>query len=339
MARQIIDIATIQKHYQKTLRRAVRVLLVANAAVPEIATAECLGLIKGPVAIDVHSCGMVKPEAFDMTKPSFNFIRDLDPAGRNTFYNQYRGLAIKGVVVRSQAVREGFNPMKGVLQGESQLVFIPPGTGEQCAALVHKRISGNIQEKCCDGNGDAPCLLGTGLYINQVQVSGQALLNEEGKAIVPGKLADKHKKTYLDAEKLYGQKKFKEAAIGFKKADAENDMDIKGLYRWGNALRELEDCPNALIPLKRIYDLSQAGKVWADQELDSRRGVFLLARCHAKMVEPSNAVFYLNGFLLEPKKYRSELIQSLKHKDFGWIHTSKEYTEYKLEAQRKLNAK
>jgi hypothetical protein len=339
MASQIIDIAALQARYQRTLLRAARVLLIAQAAVPEIATAECLGLIKGPVAIDVHSCGMVKPEAFDVAKPNFKFIRDLDPAGRTSFYNQYRGLAIKGVVVRSQAVRDGLNPTKGAMQGETQLVFIPPGSSEQCAAIVNKRLTGMIQEKCCDGNGDAPCLLGTGLSLTQLQVSGQALLNDEGKAIVPGKLADKHKKSYLDAEKLYGQKKYKDAAIGFKKADAENDMDIKGLYRWGNALRELEDCPNAIVPLKRIYALSQAGKVWADQELDSRRGIFLLARCHAKMGEASNSVFYLNGFLLEPKKYRSEMAQSLKHKDFGWIHTSKEYTEYKAEAQRKLGSR
>lgn len=325
--------------YQRTLRSFARLVVLANSLAPEIARAECLGLIKGPVAVDVQSCGMVKPEAFDVTKPNYKFISDLDAAGRAQFYNQYRGLAIKGIVVRSQAVREGFNPTKGALQGENQVIFLPPGTEQQCAALINKRVTGMIQEKCCDGNGDAPCLLNTSLSLTGLKISGDALVNGEGKAITPGRLADKHKDSYKEAEKFYSQKKYKEAVIAFKKADAENDIDVKGLYRWANSLRELEKCPEAVIPLKRIYDLSQNGKIWADQELDSRRGIFLLARCHAKMGEPSNAVFYLNGFLLEPKRYRSELIQSLKHKDFGWIHTSKEYIEYRNEAQKKVNAK
>lgn len=333
------QLAAIKNRSPRLLRGIARLIIIANAVVPEIAPAECISLIKGPVAIDVQSCGIVKPEGFDTSKPNYKFIKDLDGPGRAQFYSQYRGLAIKGIIVRSQAAREGFNPMKGVLQGENQLVFIPPGASDQCSALINKRVSGLLQEKCCDGNGDAPCLLGTGLSLTQVQVSGQAVLNGEGKAINPGKPSDKHKDAYLSAEKFYAQKKFREAAIAYKKADAENDMDVKGLSRWGFALRELEDCPNAIPPLKRIYDLSQAGKVWADQELDARRGIFMLARCHAKMSEPSNAVFYLNGFLLEPKKYRSELMQSLKHKDFGWIHTSKEYIEYRAEAQKKLNAK
>ena len=116
-------------------------------------------------------------------------------------------------------------------------------------------------------------------------------------------------------------------------------MDVKGLYRWGLSLREIEDCAAAVVPLERVYKLAQEGKVWQDEELDSRRAVFLLARCHAKLGDPSQAVFYLNGFLLESKKYQSELRQSLVHKDFGWIHTSKEYIEYKLEAQKKLGQK
>ncbi len=315
-----------------------RAIIMLQALIPEIATADCLGLIKGPISVDVESCGMIKPEAFDLSKPNFKFIKDLDPAGRGIVYSQYRGLAIKGVIVRSQAVREGFNPMKGALQGENQLLFIPPGT-EQCSSLINKRITGMLQEKCCDGNGDAPCLLGTGLAVTKIQVTGNALLSGDGKAITPGKTADKHGATYKEAEKLYGQKKFKEAVAGYKKAESENDIDIKGLFRMGNALRELEDCPAAIVPLKKIYDLTQKAKVWADQELDSRRGIFLLARCHAKMGEASSAVFYLNGFLLEPKKYRAELTQSLKHKDFGWIHTSKEYVDYRNEAQQKLGKK
>lgn len=45
----------------------------------------------------------------------------------------------------------------------------------------------------------------------------------------------------------------------------------------------------------------------------------------------------LNSYLLEPQKYKSELKQALSNKDFGWIHTSKEYRDFKKEVGKKLN--
>lgn len=316
-----------------------KILLTSAILAPDIANAECLSTIKGPVAVDVQSCGSVNPDAFDSSKEKFRFLSGMDTVGRQDLLNQYRGIALKGLVVRSHAVMDGFSAEKGVLQGKTVLMFLPPGSKEQCSTLNGKRIAAQVQERCCDGAVDAPCLIGTGLTLSNIKITGDVQTDGEGKQIAQKKPNKDHGKDYKEAEALYRKKNFKGAIQSFKKADASGDMDLKGLVKWGFAARNIEDCPAALVPLKRVYDIIQAKGVWTEDEMDSRRGLFLLARCHAKMGEPSNAVFYLNGFLLEPKKYRSELQQSLSHKDFGWIHTSKEYKEYSASAREKLGQK
>lgn len=299
------------------------------------AQGSCFALVKGPVAFDIDGCKSFDPSMFDTTKPKYKFIGDLDPAGRQQLLDSYKGLVVRGTVVMSRAVKDGVSTNKGALQGEKTLFFIPPGQAT-CESVIQKRVTGTINEKCCNGTGDAPCLLGSGLVLTDVKVAGDAMIG----ASIDKKAAKKPRgKDYIEAEKKYAQKKYKEAIALYQKAEDAKDIDVKGLFRMGNAYRELEKCDLATRPLKKIWELQQANKVWADEELDARRGVFLLARCNAKNGDASGAVFYLNAFLLDPKKYRSELQQSLKHKDFGWIHTTKEYQEYKADAERKLNGR
>lgn len=293
----------------------------------------CFSLIKGQIAFDVEFCKAFDPGMFDTSKPKYKFIEDLDPQGRKELLDSYRGLVVRGTVVMSRAIKSGVSTTKGVLKGEKTVFFIPPQI-TSCEDIFHKRVSGSVEEKCCNGTGNAPCLLGSGLVFRDVKIAGDAMVGEtivkKGKRI--------HGKDYLEAEKMYSRKKYKEAVKLYTKAEEANDIDVKGLFRMGFAYRELEKCDLALRPLKKIWDLRQASKIWAEEELDARRGIFLLARCHAKNGDPSGAVFYLNGFLLDPKKYRSELQQSLKHKDFGWIHTSKEYRQYREAAEKKLGS-
>jgi hypothetical protein len=80
----------------------------------------------------------------------------------------------------------------------------------------------------------------------------------------------------------------------------------------------------------------QQRQVWADEENSARQAIFLLARCYAKMNDPEAATQILNSYLLEPAKYQSELKESLNHKDFGWIHTSREFLDYEKLARQKL---
>lgn len=293
----------------------------------------CFSLIKGPIAFDVEVCKPFDPSVFDTSKPKYKFIDDLDPQGKKELLDSYRGLILKGTVVMSQAIKEGVSTSKGVLQGKNTIMFIPPGS-TTCEMIRKKRISATLNEKCCNGTGDVPCLLGNGYILTEVQVSGEALVGEG----VEKKARKARGKDYVEAEKNYAAKKYKEAVKLYVKAEEANDIDVKGLFRLGNSYREVERCDLATRPLKKIWALQQASKVFADEEMDARRGVFLLARCEAKNGDASGAVYYLNAFLLDPKKYRSELQQALKHKDFGWIHTSKEYQEFKIAAQKKLGS-
>ena len=313
------------------LATSLACLVLINFGLQANAQDACFALTKGPIAFDVEFCKPFDPAMFDTSKAKFKFIADLDAEGRKELLDSYRGLVIKGTVVLSRAVKDGVSTSKGVMQGEQTILFVPPNL-TSCDDIFHKRISGNLEEKCCNGTGNAPCLLGSGLIFKDIKVVGDAMVGEtltkRGKRV--------HGKDYVEAEKLYQQKKYKDAAKLYTKAEDANDIDVKGLYRLGFSYRELEKCDLALRPLKKIWELQQASKVWADEEMDARRGIFLLARCHAKNGDPSGAVFYLNGFLLDPKKYRSELQQSLKHKDFGWIHTSKEYRQYRDSAEKKL---
>ena len=287
-----------------------------------MAQGSCLALVKGPIVFDVEVCKPFDPALFDTTKPKYKFIDDLDNEGKKQLLDSYRGLVLKGTIVLSQAIRDGVSTNKGALQGEKTIAFIPPGT-TSCDMIRHKRVAAIINEKCCNGTGDVPCLLGNGYVLSEVKVSGDAMVGEglEKKTRRP------HGKDYIEAEKSYGAKKYKDAVKFYLKAEDAKDIDVKGLFRLGNSYRMLEKCDLATKPLKKIWALQQANKVFADEELDARRGVFLLARCEAKNGDAPGAVYYLNAFLLDPKKYRSELQQSLKHKDFGWIHTAKEYQE------------
>jgi hypothetical protein len=297
------------------------------------AQGSCFSLVKGPISFDVEICKPFDPAIFDTSKPKYKFIDDLDTEGKKQLLDSYRGLILKGTVVFSQAIKEGVSTSKGVLQGKNTIMFIPPGS-LTCDTIKQKRITANLSEKCCNGTGDVPCLLGNGYILSDVKVAGEAMVGEgiEKKTRKPAG------KDYAEAEKFYAAKKYREAVKFYLKAEEAKDMDVKGLFRLGNSYRELERCDLATRPLKKIWALQQASKVFADEEMDARRGVFLLARCEAKNGDASGAVYYLNAFLLDARKYRSELQQALKHKDFGWIHTSKEYQEFKVAAERKLGS-
>jgi hypothetical protein len=295
----------------------------------------CVALLKGPIYFDVSNCKAFDPKMFNPSNPKYKFIGDLDPAGRQQLLNSYRGLVLKGKVSMSQASHDGVSSSKGSMQGQTTFVFVPPNI-TTCETILNKRINGELNEKCCNGTGDSPCLLGTGLTLTNVKVIGTAASDQ---TILKAKAPEKSRgKDYTEAEKLFAEKKYKEAAALYEKAEAAKDIDLRGLYRLGYSYREQELCDKAIRPLKRIWQTVEAKKVWSEDETYARQGMFLLARCHAKSGSPSEAIFYLNAFLLDPKKYRDELQATLKHKDFGWIHTSKEYQQFKRDAQSKLNS-
>jgi hypothetical protein len=294
--------------------------------------AKCFSLTSGAVVYDVTSCKAINPEqAFDFSKEKFSWIKDLDPAGKKELLNSYRGLLLKGQVVKSKAVQSGLTKDKGALEGDSPYFYLPPG-GLTCATVSGRRLAGNVKEVCCDGGGYIPCLLGTSYLFVQASVVGNAGSSDGDLS----RQKARKSKDYAQGEAAFARRHYKEAVKAYEKARASGELDVKGHYKLGYAYRELDQCGDATTVLKYIYEKQNKKQIWADEEKIARAGIMLLARCYAKLNDPDNTMFILNGYLLEPQKYRSEIKESLSHKDFGWIHTSKEYRNYKAEAQKKL---
>ncbi len=294
----------------------------------------CLSTVSGPIALKVSSCAIVDPKSFDTKKPLFKFIDDLDSAGRVQFLKTYQGSLISGTVLFSQANRRGDLPEKGVLKGQKIEVFAPEILGS-CAKNFNAGLTGIvIDEICCNGTGNSPCLLETSYVAKGFSTKILEKTNSSSKM-------DQKKTASPDAEmtkalELFQQKKHAKAAVMFQKKYKSKSLDVHGLMIMGENYYAMDQCSDAIRPLHELYLLEEADKVWVDDQKDARRGVFLLARCYSKMNKPQKAVFYLNAYLLEPQKFEAELRESLRHKDFGWIHTSADFIEYKKQAELKL---
>lgn len=327
----------LRRAWPRTWRTLGGAALAASTLAAGMARADCLTLISGPVVVDVQACKLVDPEqSFDTSKERFAFISGFDPGSRKKFLDTYRGLYLKTKVVKSQAEAKGLNPQNNMLTGDTVFMYIAPPVSMQCDAINGKRANGNLRQVCCDGNGDIPCLLSQdGYLLSGVQVIGAAA-SAAGDVV---RQKAKRSSVYKAGDKALAEKKYKAAAKSYESARSNGELDVAGHYKLGIAYREMDQCRDAIPPLKYIYDQHMKKQVWADEEDTARKAIFLLARCYAKINDPSPSVLILNAYLLEPGKYRKELQDSLNHKDFGWIHTSKEYRDYEKAARQKLNAK
>ena len=297
--------------------------------------ATCSALIKGDIAFDVQQCGLINPEkTFPTNIDRFSFIKDFAPSDRKAFYNSYRGLYVKGLVVRSLAVRSGLSPEKGVLNGETIEAFIPPGL-THCTTIQTKRIKAYLDEACCAGGGDPPCLLNSTYVFTSVKPIGKKQSTAGNRV---GMQLDRNPKFKL-ANAFFAKGQYDRAAALYQELRQQQALDLRAEYYLGYAYRMQDDCQKALPSLERLYQSFSKGQYWAQYEKHVRRGTMLYARCLSKLKRPGEAVLALQGFLLEAKKYQNELRESLSHEDFGWIRTSKPYQQFQEAASKALNGK
>ncbi len=292
--------------------------------------AVCATLIKGPLAIDVQQCKAIQPEqTFTRTDSKYNFIQDLPPANRTAFLDTYRGLLIRGKVARSSAVRTGLTREKGALNGERILAYVQPSSAPlNCQAILSRRIQATIDEVCCEGGGEAPCLLGSSYMLKQIQVVAEAAGNGG-----PGQKGGGVAQTAMT---LMGKEDYKGAIVVLEKARSQKTIDLQGLYLLASAYRETDRCSTALPLLEIIYSKMESNKSASEDEEYVRNGTLLYARCHSMLNQPGEAVMALQAFLIEPKKFKKEINASLHHPDFGWIRTDKQYIRYVESAKRAL---
>ena len=235
------------------------------------------------------------------------------------------------MVVKSSAVRSGLVTEKNALAGEQVALFIPPGKGD-CAQIVDKRINVVINEACCSGGGEVPCLLSSAIVVEAFQVIGQAS-STAGDA---ERKKSRQDPVYQQAEKAFAKGAFPKAAALYQRLLFEDKLDVKGRYQLALAYRDMDKCSQAIPVLTYVHEQTSKKKVWADEEATARKAIFLLARCYAKEKNSDMATVILEEYLSDPIKYRKEIRDGMSDKDFGWINSTKEYQRFLKQANERL---
>jgi len=138
------------------------------------------------------------------------------------------------------------------------------------------------------------------------------------------------------AKYLLKEKRYKEGIKAMRELSDDNKLDAASYLSWGQILMNADNCKAALYPFKELQVRKQEGRLMISDPQVDRRALFLQARCHARLNEVSEAIYILNGYLLNPEKFSKELDQALKNSDFGFISSSKEYREFRANAREKL---
>ncbi len=296
--------------------------------------AQCASLARGAVAFDPKSCQALQPEQFfQKSKPQHKFIFNLDAVNQKQFFDTYRGHLLKGTVSRSQIKQKGLiESQRGLLLGKNISVFIPPTAVVNCSNITQQTVVGILSEQCCNGSGESPCLSGTN-YILEIKEQVPRIALDNQKNPTAARSRSEKAKT---ANEAFENSNFKLAAKNLEEVRKEGKMDALAYYQLGMSYRKLDLCRKAIPPLREFYDIEEQSKRWAADDDLVRKNYMLLARCYARENDADSAVMILGSFLTEPKKYRKEIEESLRERDFNWIDTTKEFKQYREEAQRKL---
>ncbi|SMF54797.1 hypothetical protein [Pseudobacteriovorax antillogorgiicola] len=323
--------------WQSNIRATLKFLLVGISVslfLNQVAFGLCASLIKGTMAFNVTKCGRLSPEkTFNNSRlEKLQFIKDLTMEDRKTFFDSYRGLVIEGLVVRSLAVRSGLTPEKGALNGQNITVYIPPGP-VSCQQILNKRIKTLLDEACCEGGGEAPCLLNTTYVFKNISVLGPA----QGGAGNAKRMKLAVNKTFLKANNHLKRKQFSEAVTLYEQLRSQKLLDTRGHYFLSYSYRMLDQCPKAIPVLEIVHKKSEANSYWANEEGVIKKAILLYARCLSKTGRSGESVLVLQGFLANPKRFKEEIKASLVHGDFGRSRTTKEFQQYMQDAQKALS--
>lgn len=170
---------------------------------------------------------------------------------------------------------------------------------------------------------------------SRVAAAGQTSEGSTGKT---AKAPSVPKNLLKDGFNAIKERDWKSAVEHFEKAQQQKPLSMRALLALAYAYRKVEDCPKAVEPLNLIQKKSKGRKLSKRDAKIARSGLFLLARCYGKQNDAGKALFILNGYLLDPKKYASEIRQSLRLLDFGGLKTQSDFRDY-MEAARKALAK
>jgi hypothetical protein len=167
------------------------------------------------------------------------------------------------------------------------------------------------------------------MVIGSFEAGGQAPVS---KPVVKPKPKSLHEQ----ARDALIAKDFRKAARTLETMRREKPLDYQGLFSLGFAYREMEECRKAVPPLREIQTRATKKKLNARDTKIVRAGLFLLARCYASGNDLGRTLYILNGYLLDPKKYTSELRRSLTMLDFGGLRSHSDFQDYEKAARKAL---
>lgn len=311
---------------------AVSILSLFGSSPVALAQVSCSSLVKGDIAFDVIQCGRINPEqTFKSSLDRFAFLRDLPKEKQKEFYDSYRGLIVSGKVAYSLAVRSGLTTEKGALATEEISVYINPGQ-TSCEQILGKRLKGQLEEACCTGGADVPCLLNSSYLLKSTSQIGTAGSSAGYKKMMDLDKNPSFRGWVKEFVKTGSVKDVESLASWYE----EDRLDERGRFMLAHSYRRMDKCPKAIEILEPLYRELLAGKYWIQVETFLRRSALLLARCYSMEQNEGGALSVLDAFLKVPEKYRAEIESSLEHPDFGWIRTTKAYISYRQRAQKAL---
>ena len=302
---------------------------------PKVLVSQCLALTKGLLEVDIKECKIINYKEDFKKDTDLSFINNLSQQDRKKFFDGYLGFLVKGLVVASEAQKVDISKTTGVLYGSNQSFFISSLNNPQlknCTQLIRKRILAYIEERCCMGGVDSPCLLSTNYELKNIRVIGLAEGVQESKKQKIAKI-----EFLKEAFTAIKKQDYKAAVEFFAKAKNERKLDLMGYYFFAYSYYKLDRCNKVISLLEENKKLDADHAKHMDEEKYYRKSNYLLTRCYARVGDAKTATNMLGFYLIEPQKYKFEISDSLKNKDFGWIYSSKEYQQYKTKAQQVLS--
>lgn len=292
----------------------------------------CVSLIRGPLILKVNSCQILDIRENLANNSEYRTkLSRLDAAEKRRLVGFYRGAYLKGTVVQSNAKITGDFRSSANLSGKPVSIFVPPGRRPNCSAYQDRIIQSYVEEACCDGMINPPCLLKSHLMFNKpIKVFALAKGQVRSKRSIGLKMASEVKQ----GNWFLKRKKYASAIGRYRAAQKKGVLGVRGHYYLGFALQKIDRCEQAIEALSYVRQKALKGNTWQNEQLAIQDSLILLARCYARQLRADEAIEVCDSFLHNPRKYSKQIIASLNHRDFGWIRNNPLYKDYRKRAQK-----
>jgi len=325
------------------LRPSVYLILLITGLVTFSSTAisQCLGKTSGRVTLKVSHCKQIEPKSHfaESSSVPLGFYDLYSTKEIVQAFRTYRGYLVVGEIQRSEAVDPVLSDHQALL-GQKVTVFIESKEEVSCQGRQNKgrTWTGNIAQVCCDDSISAPCLLDTSYVLSSVRTSGKA-----ARKVAAGSVFKE-----IEAGRSTSVPEVKKARDAFRKGQVRKAIELYEFAEQHNKKLSLIDhyvlgisyylidggqCGKGIAHLEKVHSVVQTipGRL---QEGYMKRSQLLLARCHSLAGNADRAVLLLREMLTDPDSFKEQLEIAMRHEDFGWINSTRQYQSFIKEALR-----